>query len=368
MVRGMLFPAGLTVLIVVLVLAHEVCSAKDSHHHSCPPSSCGNIQNISYPFRLEGDPPMCRDQRYNLSCENNQTVLYLYAGKYYVREIDYGMYTIRVVDADMKKDKTSFIPRYFLNRYNFSSGDPYSLRYPHNIYVLCDSGQYRPIGYLLGWYDVGMRETGLVWVKCEKPMISYHYLDTSTCLSNGGVNSSNSSLFHSKSYRYVLYSDYISLDDLGDSCQIEQMFPKASHSGSPIRCSDVYDRVADGFKLSWVQVLCQNFRGDDSCYLNHANFPAQCPYPSSKLSEILGKAIEVVTKTLLPQIIEDIFFEQSGENGPDYDLTLGKLGIIMITYGEDTEIKARTFPFGSLSTGAASMVVIGKSKQIHSRY
>jgi hypothetical protein len=236
MARGMLFPAGFTVLIVVLVLVHEACSANDSHHQSCPPSSCGNIQNISYPFRLEGDPPICGDQRYNLSCENNQTVLYLYAGKYYVQEINYSEYTIRVVDPGIhEKDNFSFIPRYFLNNYNFSSGDPYTLSYPDNIDVRCNSTTDDYYTQVLN-LKFSFSTTGLVWVKCEKPVISDMYLDTSTCLSNG-VNSSNSSLFHSKGYRYVLSSDdyyssikNISLDDLGDSCQIEQMFPSADLS------------------------------------------------------------------------------------------------------------------------------------------
>jgi hypothetical protein len=95
MARRMLFPAGLMVLIVVLV--HEACSGNDSDRHSCPPCCCGNIQNIWYPFhQLDGNPPICGDHRYNLSCENNQTVLvlYLYAEKYDVLEIDYIAYTI----------------------------------------------------------------------------------------------------------------------------------------------------------------------------------------------------------------------------------------------------------------------------------
>ncbi|KAE8055684.1 hypothetical protein FH972_012510 [Carpinus fangiana] len=296
MAGGMLSPAGFTVLIVVLVLVHEACSANDSHHHSCPPSSCGNIQNISYPFRLEGDPPICGDQRYNLSCQNNQTVLYLYAGKYYVQEINYNAYTIRVVDPGIQKDNI-FIPRYFLNRYNFSSGDPYTLSYPDNLYVRCNSGQYQQIGRLL---DDGttMSVTGLVWVKCEKPVISDMYLDTSTCSSNG-VNSSNSSQFHSKSDRYALYSEDVSdLDDSGDSCQIEQMFPKVSFMVKRIRCSDVYDKVADGFKLSWVQVLCDNFTEDDSCHLNNVNFPVQCDLPSS-FFVILGKGIRFLSQKIV---------------------------------------------------------------------
>jgi len=77
MARGMLF------LFLVVLLVHETWSAKDGEY--CAPSSCGNIQNISYPFALKGDPETCGDPRYRLSCENNQTVLHLYAGKYNVR-------------------------------------------------------------------------------------------------------------------------------------------------------------------------------------------------------------------------------------------------------------------------------------------
>jgi len=277
MARGMLFTAGLLVLIVVLGLVHEASSANDSHEHHCPPSSCGNINNISYPFRLKGDPPICGDQRYNLSCENNQTVLYLYAGKYYVQEIDYDLYTIRVVDPGIQKDNYSSIPRYFLNHYNFSSGDPYTLSYPDKVNVFCNnSDQKRPIKYL--FFNARMPETGVVWVMCERPMISESYFDMSTCFSTG-VDSSNSSLLHSKSYRYVHVLYYGSLQNLGDSCQIEQMFPTAYPVAPvvyPSTCADVYDEVVYGFKLSWIQVFCDNFTGDDICNLNNVNFPVQC--------------------------------------------------------------------------------------------
>jgi len=103
MARGMLF------LILLVLLVHETWSAKDGEH--CTPSSCGNIQNINYPFALKGDPDTCGDPRYRLSCENNQTVLDLYAGKYYVREINYSNFRIRVSDSGIQEnDNHSFIP------------------------------------------------------------------------------------------------------------------------------------------------------------------------------------------------------------------------------------------------------------------
>lgn len=116
----MAFSAGLSALVVVLV--HQTCSAKNTHQ--CAPSFCGDIHNISNPFRLEDDPQNCGLRMYNLSCENNHTdtVLYLDAGKYYVRQINYDNYTIRVVDSGINQVS---IPRYFLNGNNFSFGDSY---------------------------------------------------------------------------------------------------------------------------------------------------------------------------------------------------------------------------------------------------
>lgn len=50
-------------------------------------SSCGDLHNISYPFRLEDDPAGCGDADYQLSCENNKTILEFNSGKYYVKNI-----------------------------------------------------------------------------------------------------------------------------------------------------------------------------------------------------------------------------------------------------------------------------------------
>jgi hypothetical protein len=272
MARQKLFPAGLMVLIVVVVLVHQSCSAEDDSH-ICPASSCGNIHNISYPFRLNGtDPASCGDQRYNLSCENNQAVLYLYDGRYFVLEIDYHYYTIRVVeDSGIRNDNDSFIPRYSLGQYNFSSGDPYAPDHPYSI--RCDSCDY---------LDIYM-----VFVNCKKQVKSPLYLDISTCFKNGGeVYSSNSFLSHSKRYNYAIADD-MSIGDLEESCQIKQMSPLTDQwipfwpNGSVryLRCSDFYDAaVVSDFMLSWFQVACDNSTpGNYYCNINdNANYPVQC--------------------------------------------------------------------------------------------
>jgi hypothetical protein len=278
----MLLSAGLMVLTIVLVLVHEARSANDSHQH-CPPSSCGNIHNISYPFWLNGDPTICGDPKYNLSCENNQTVLYLYDGRYYVQEIDYNNYTIRVVDSGIQKDNYSFIPRYSLGSSNFSLRDPYTPSYP-SIQVSSEADQSSYSCNVRGGFDDLHYQRYMVFVNCEKQVKSRLYLDISTCFKNG-VYSSNSFLSHSKRYTYVI-ADQITVLDLEESCQIEQMslattswLPYWPNNHSSVRyflCNDFYDAVVSGFMLSWFQATCDNFT-DSYCYINdYANNSVQC--------------------------------------------------------------------------------------------
>ncbi|XP_041015023.1 uncharacterized protein LOC121257840 [Juglans microcarpa x Juglans regia] len=194
MAKGMFVPAELMILIAI-VLLYQTCRAKDSH--DCAPSSFGDIHNISSPFQLKGDPTNCGYPSYNLSCENNQTVLYLFAGKYYVREINYGDHTIRVADpAGIEKDSHSFTPRYFLNHYNFSSEDPYDIP--------------------------DATEEGVVFLKCENPMNAPYYWDISSCF-NDEAYSSNSTLSYFKGYRYVGAGSDAKTTDLGNLRRVEQI-------------------------------------------------------------------------------------------------------------------------------------------------
>ncbi|XP_042949876.1 rust resistance kinase Lr10-like isoform X2 [Carya illinoinensis] len=89
MEKGMAFLAEFRVLIsivLVLILVSSASSHKNNHHY-CPPSSCGNISNISYPFRLTGDPSNCGDQSKYDSCEisNDNQVYCKRLGNTFVR-------------------------------------------------------------------------------------------------------------------------------------------------------------------------------------------------------------------------------------------------------------------------------------------
>ncbi|KAL5570553.1 hypothetical protein UlMin_027128 [Ulmus minor] len=112
---------------LLLLLVIIIQSSEAKANPECSPSSCGNIKNISYPFRLTSDPKNCGDFRYNLSCENNSTVLYFNLQKFNVQAINYNNYTIRVSDPNIFKNNCSSIPQNLMTRsfYSFYYKDGY---------------------------------------------------------------------------------------------------------------------------------------------------------------------------------------------------------------------------------------------------
>ncbi|KAG6645454.1 hypothetical protein CIPAW_08G124000 [Carya illinoinensis] len=74
----MAFLAEFRVLIsIVLVLILVSPASSHKNNHRCPPSSCGNISNISYPFRLTSDPPNCGEHSGNVSTWPDWDISYL---------------------------------------------------------------------------------------------------------------------------------------------------------------------------------------------------------------------------------------------------------------------------------------------------
>ncbi|KAM5551327.1 hypothetical protein ABKV19_026249 [Rosa sericea] len=223
-------PARLVLLLLGLCTA--ACHAKDDPHH-CEPSSCGDIHNISYPFRLNDDPKKCGAQRYTLSCENNLTVLHLYSGKYYVLAINYGNATIRVVDANIRKGNCSSIPRNSLASYNFSDEDPYST---YNFRDEVSFELSKPI----------------IFMTCEtRPVNSYLYMDTSPCI--------NATSGHS-----FVITGGLSVSDLWDSCRIELMVLTSSSIGTKDMNSsyiDIHNELLYGFELAWFQIYSRSGAG-----------------------------------------------------------------------------------------------------------
>ncbi|XP_047965738.1 uncharacterized protein LOC125210209 [Salvia hispanica] len=114
----------LTTLVLSIHFFHSADAKK------CSPSACGAIRNISYPFRLKGDHSHCGDSKYELTCKNNVTIVYLNAYKYYVKAIDCQNSTIRLVDASINKDDICSFPIRSSYGYNFTTHSFYSV-YPY---------------------------------------------------------------------------------------------------------------------------------------------------------------------------------------------------------------------------------------------
>ncbi|KAJ0095944.1 hypothetical protein Patl1_15169 [Pistacia atlantica] len=89
-------------------------------------SSCGDITNISYPFRLKSDPVGCGDRHFELSCQSNKTILDLHPGKYYVTRISYDERIIGVVDINVTNGSCS-LPRNSVSTYAFHRNNFYLL-------------------------------------------------------------------------------------------------------------------------------------------------------------------------------------------------------------------------------------------------
>ncbi|KAM7274378.1 hypothetical protein ACFE04_029042 [Oxalis oulophora] len=213
-------------LIIFLSMLFFTCSAK---HHCDINSSCGDIIDISYPFRFKGQPQDCGDPLYEFSCENNSTVLYLHNKKYHVKSIDWPFRTIRVIDPNVTKNKCSV---FSLQR---QSGDKF---YPYNPQIY----------------------STIAFVSCKYPVDSEVYIDLRPC------NISAHTIFK-HSYAMVNASDveyWCSVD------KISLMYSSSDFLCSGTSCSylDIERLVSQGVDLSWSKIYCQECKGKE-CYLEY---------------------------------------------------------------------------------------------------
>ncbi|KAJ4975580.1 hypothetical protein NE237_000686 [Protea cynaroides] len=240
---------GLIIIIIISFLVFIVLDSKASEDEkyycnniTSNPSPCRNLLNISYPFRLTSDPPDCGGKpQYNLSCENNRTVFYLYSGRYYVEAISYENRTMRVVDSGLQIHNCSSLPLHSLTSYvNFSyhERDPY--------------------------VNLGM-ESYITFLSCESPILieaispdSSFLINTSPCI-NGS----------SGSHSYVLLGD-LHISEIPDLCTIGTTVPIHGleyEGGHYPSFSEIHLQLAMGFELSWYHIDCQSCqRISDICY------------------------------------------------------------------------------------------------------
>ncbi|KAK8589209.1 hypothetical protein V6N12_023612 [Hibiscus sabdariffa] len=201
-------------LALILSLSPDASDARLGRSHHCGPSLCGNVE-ISWPFRLKGQPHKCGDKRFELECKRNRTVSYpMKYGDFYVQNISYDNETLRVVDASLIDGNCS-IPRSSIPTYD-------------NYYEDIISPGYT-IMYL---------------VNCTTKMNSSDYVDASRCPTNS--SSSPWTYFYSP-------REYSDISDFHQSCRfVAQLpWPFMLSNISGLSTFDIYGHLLKGVDVSW---------------------------------------------------------------------------------------------------------------------
>ncbi|CAN6562254.1 unnamed protein product [Malus baccata var. baccata] len=225
--------------IVISLSPQTICNATQQ---KCTPSSCGHFRNISYPFRLKGDPRHCSDSRYTLSCENNKTILLNIplSGDFYVQAINYHNQTIRVVDPGLDKSNCSSLP---LHSLSLPSGYFQTPTTPGN--CTASSTDSSSICTEIG-------TTNLTFLKCPRPMNSSLYVDAAPCFPVESASTSSSSMSSSqpKSYGYVKIG-YLEVCQMKDGCSIERTTYAYLFDGYNASYKSIHNSLVYGFELQY---------------------------------------------------------------------------------------------------------------------
>lgn len=230
-----------TLLLLQLQLDGVMSSKRQSK--ACAPSRCGEITNITYPFRLRHDPANCGDKKYELDCENNVTLLPLYSGRYHVVRINYSKFTVRLVDPGIRKGDCSSLPRFFLSQSNF--GDTYNFEVGSD-----DIDPYGPIPGKGSKSRTTMAH--VIYLNCSDPVRDdAAYVATSPCLN-----------YHARGHYYAVLGDLL-VRDLRPQCRVMFVAPITSAWASFLHTNftyaDIHRVLSYGFEVSWWRRACVDF-------------------------------------------------------------------------------------------------------------
>ncbi|XP_068471992.1 uncharacterized protein [Phaseolus vulgaris] len=261
---------------IILLFQPDYCIAK--RHPPCPPSSCAQIHNISYPFRLKGDPSHCGDKRYELDCVNNATLLTVFSAKFHVRDIDYKRYKIVVTDPGQDEyANCSFIPRNFLTNRNFTTA------------IGPDDFGSQPFTYE-PWEIIRIGYFNCVNPVSDDPR--YVKVDMSRCSSGGHVYAVLEPDFYEFSVNDIEVGCYLMVAtvwtpkqnvtyhkcDGKDTCDLREItflerIPKLNSSYDEIR-----GLISEGIQLSWLPIICEDRcgRGTDCKVINESKGEVEC--------------------------------------------------------------------------------------------
>ncbi|XP_018732371.2 uncharacterized protein LOC104453403 isoform X2 [Eucalyptus grandis] len=205
--------------------------------------------------------------------------MYMYAGRYYVKSINYrhhveeheyyGFYgDITLVDNELQKDNCSSLPCYSLAISNFSQLDSYDPYYRSGL----------------------LSVASVTFMKCSKRVASDSHVDTKPCTKGAYSVDTPPNFSQMKVYSYVVHEFDLLARDIKDSCTItmiafapgyirEQEGEWYSRVSSPYK--DLHNMMTDGFKLSYEVV---NLRGRTFrlCFLGFSYQGAECSFYYSR--------------------------------------------------------------------------------------
>ena len=214
----------LGLLVLLFALCHEACIAKGQSQNCNSSSSCGNLHNFNYPFRLKGAPHQCgcdaeSADGLELDCENNRASLLVGSVKFYVQEIDYVKRTIRLMDASLHKNTCS-IPRLIPNIY-----DSYPNIFP---YYYSSPFLYSNIMYLLN---------------CTLRHTSPLYVHVSRCIGNS---------YFTQTHFFYAYIGNLTAFDLPELCSIEGSVPTRFPNATGLSVLEIQQELLQGYEFHWI--------------------------------------------------------------------------------------------------------------------
>ncbi|MQL79952.1 hypothetical protein Taro_012391 [Colocasia esculenta] len=233
---------GVLVLTAALVaISHLVSCAQEGGGAAaavCRPSSCGNIRNISYPFRLQGDPPGCGVPQYELKCEANTTILDIPPIRYWVKAIWYEDKAIQVIDARAMAAGPSF------------------LLSPTSTSTYTNAGDLR-----FAWKS----ETNFVkFINCSTPMEDRAFVEAISCMTNASSSPTAAAAAAGEGPHLYWFYHYCREDWCGlpQGCRVvgtwlTEYYTHLGDGPQRPRCAEVRDALLQGFNLTWTDnVYC----------------------------------------------------------------------------------------------------------------
>ncbi|TYI96034.1 hypothetical protein E1A91_D01G041000v1 [Gossypium mustelinum] len=221
-----------------VILLPGVCFARHLINQDCGSTFCGNL-NISFPFRIKGQPPQCGYINLELECENNnRTTLVGRGGKFSVQQIIYEDYTMRVVDASMDTDDCNSLP--------LSSVYDYYYDYINNYY------EYKPFPFFVNDYYGRWLESSIIYVvNCTKPIKSSLYIEASRCTTKSNPPSSL------PTFHFYFLNRNIHPSDINQACTVEAEVPIMVRNITGMSTLDIYKKLLEGIWVTWNECTYQ---------------------------------------------------------------------------------------------------------------